>query len=160
MPDALPEQLITYLAMRDAQRAQAVDGFLANLTPRERALFHDAAVMGYVQGLMRDRSEGCPKDSLVMSVVADACLALPDLYPGVNQIASASAPEPIWQIETKQRGEWRQWVPDRDNAEEARAEYDSVVAGHGDRWAYRLVRSDTSRVIEARHDPEQQGQEA
>jgi hypothetical protein len=83
----LPDQLVAYLAERDAQRANAVDAFLTRLTPRERALFHDAAVMGYVQGLMRDREEGCPKDSQVMALVADACFAFPDLYPAVNAVA-------------------------------------------------------------------------
>ena len=87
----LPEQLVTYLTERDAQRADAVTTFLASLTDRERGLFHDAAVMGYVQGLMRDRAEGCPKDSQVMALVADACLALPDQYPTVNAIANEEA---------------------------------------------------------------------
>ena len=80
----LPEFLITYMQQRDAERADAVAAFLASLTDRERGLFHDAAVMGYVQGLMRDRSEGCPKDSQVMALVVDACFAFPDLYPTVN----------------------------------------------------------------------------
>jgi len=84
MSDTLPEPLLTYFAQREAARADAVTAFLASLTPRERGLFHDAAVMGYVQGLMRDRSEGCPKDSQVMALVVDACLAFPDLYPTVS----------------------------------------------------------------------------
>lgn len=81
---ALPDFLITYLLERDDQRANAVNAFLASLTDRERGLFHDAAVMGYVQGLMRPREEGAPKDSQVMSLVIDACFAFPDLYPAVN----------------------------------------------------------------------------
>jgi hypothetical protein len=81
--------MVNYLAERDAQRARAVDDFLDRLTPRERALFHDAAVMGYVQGLMRDREEGCPKDSTVMALVADACFAFPDLYPAVDSVRRA-----------------------------------------------------------------------
>jgi hypothetical protein len=84
MSDVLPEQLVTYLAARDAQRADAVSVFLASLTDRERGLVHDAAVMGYVQGLMRDREEGCPKDSAVMRLVVDACSAFPDLYPTIG----------------------------------------------------------------------------
>ena len=79
--------MVNYLAERDAQRARAVEAFLASLTDRERGLFHDAAVMGYVQGLMRDRAEGCPKDSRVMALVAAECLALPDLYPTVTAVA-------------------------------------------------------------------------
>lgn len=91
MSHGLPDPLVNYLAERDAQRANAranaVDAFLARLTPRERALFRDAAVMGYAQGLMRDREDGCPKDSQVMALVADACFAFPDLYPAVNAVA-------------------------------------------------------------------------
>lgn len=83
-PSPLPDFLTGYLEKRAADRASAVTTFLASLTPWERALFHDAAVMGYVQGLMRDRAEGCPKDSQVMALVVDACLAFPDAYPAVN----------------------------------------------------------------------------
>lgn len=94
MSHGLPDYLVTYLAKRDTQRAVEVDAFLAKLTPRERGLFHDAAVMGYVQGLMRDRSDGVPKDSRVMAVVAEECLALPDLYPAVNAIARQDGATP------------------------------------------------------------------
>lgn len=90
----LPEPLLAYFAQREQQRAAAVDAFLASLTDRERGLVHDAAVMGYVQGLMRDRAEGCPKDSQVMSLVIDACFAFPDLYPAVNAAADDTAEEP------------------------------------------------------------------
>jgi hypothetical protein len=80
----LPAALVTYLADRDAERADHVQAFLASLTHYERGLVHDAAVMGYVQGLMRDRSEGVPKDSQTIALVIDACFAFPDLYPTVN----------------------------------------------------------------------------
>jgi hypothetical protein len=80
----LPAALIDYFADRDQQRADRVTAFLASLTHYERGLVHDAAVMGYVQGLMRDRSEGVPKDSQTMALVIDACFAFPDLYPTVN----------------------------------------------------------------------------
>lgn len=80
----LPAPLLDYFEQRENARAEAVTAFLDSLTARERALFHDAAVMGYVQGLMRDRGEGIPKDSQTMALVVDACLALPDLYPAVN----------------------------------------------------------------------------
>ena len=91
MSHGLPDFMVSYLAERDAHPESEVEAFLSKLTARERGLFHDAAVMGYVQGLMRDRAEGCPKDSRVMALVADACLALPDLYPTVNAIAQDRA---------------------------------------------------------------------
>lgn len=103
MSHGLPDFLVNYLVERDAQRANAVDAFLERLTPRERGLFHDAAVMGYVQGLMRNQTEGCPKDPRIMALVAAECLALPDLYPTVTAVAqqgtasacrTIAAPEP------------------------------------------------------------------
>jgi hypothetical protein len=151
----LPEPLLAYLTERENQRATAVKDFLNKLTPRERGIFHDAAVMGYVQGLMRDRSEGVPKDSQTMALVADACFTHPDLYPVVNAIARIkTAPEPVWQIETLQRGTWRTWLGPRNDATEARSEYDQCVDSNGHRWAYRLVRTDTTRVVEAQHVPQ------
>ncbi|MFD7995473.1 hypothetical protein [Streptomyces mexicanus] len=84
MAHELPDFLVTYLAERQTQRATAVDSFLASLSNYERGLVHDAAVMGYVQGLMRDRSDGVPKDSETMALVIDACLAMPDLYSAIN----------------------------------------------------------------------------
>lgn len=160
MSAQLPEFLVTYLADRDAQRAKAVDDFLAKLTPRERHLVHDAAVMGYVQGLMRDREEGVPKDSQTIALVVDACFAFPDQYPGINAIARAKTPEPVWRLESNWHGAWEQWLVDRHDPDLARAEYDQCVADNGHRWAFRLVRTDTTRIIEAQHAPETGAQDA
>jgi hypothetical protein len=84
----IPDYLLTYLIKREEQRADAVTAFLGSLTNRERGLVHDMAVMGYVQGLMRDPGERMRKgdDPKVVSLVIDACLALPDLYPTVAAI--------------------------------------------------------------------------
>ena len=152
----LPASLITYLADRDTQRASAVDDFLNHLTPRERALVREAAVMGYIQGLMRDRSEGAPKDSATVRLVVDACFAFPDLYPAVSAIAGTAPPKPVWQIETHRRDTWSHWTPERHDGGEARAEYDQCVASNGHRWSFRLVRSDATRIIEAAHNAEEQ----
>ncbi|MFE5871623.1 hypothetical protein ACFQ6V_23665 [Streptomyces roseifaciens] len=92
MAEPLPEELASYLVQRDAERADAVRTFLASLTNRERGLVHDAAVMGYAQGLMRNRSEGCPKDSQVIALVVDACFAFPNLYPTVNTLVDDEPP--------------------------------------------------------------------
>jgi hypothetical protein len=86
----LPASLITYLADRDAAHAQAVTDLLDRLTPRERALIRDAAVMGYVRGRMHAQDEKHPKDGAVLAEVVDACLALPDLYPAINAVAQAT----------------------------------------------------------------------
>ncbi|MFJ7999014.1 hypothetical protein ACIQ7D_17965 [Streptomyces sp. NPDC096310] len=84
MAAELPEPLAAYLADREQQRTDRVTAFLDSLTDYERGLVHDAAVMGYVQGLMRDRSEGAPKDSQTMALVIKACFVFADLYPTVN----------------------------------------------------------------------------
>jgi len=81
---AIPEFLATYLAQRDAARADAVDSTLASLTDRERALVKEAAVMGYVQGMRHPQGEAYPKDSQVLALVIDACLAFSDLYPTIS----------------------------------------------------------------------------
>jgi hypothetical protein len=86
----LPETLIRYLAERNTQRAENVDAVVAALTERERRLVREAAVMAYVQGLMRDRAEGCPNDAVVLGLVVDACLAAPDLYPVISGVLPCS----------------------------------------------------------------------
>jgi hypothetical protein len=80
-PAVLPEQLIRYLAERDAQHAEAALNLLTGLTGREYLLVKEAAVMGYVQGMRHPREEAIPKDRQIALIVADAVLAVPDLYP-------------------------------------------------------------------------------
>lgn len=79
-----PDNLLTYIANRDAARHAHAAEVYGALTERERALVKDAAVMGFVQGLMREREEGVPKDSQIVALVVEACLAQPDLYPAIN----------------------------------------------------------------------------
>lgn len=84
MPNALPDFLVDYLAPRAVQRAEAVDTFLDSLTERERDLFRDAAVMGYVRGSLHPRDEEIPLNKAIVAEVVSACFAFPDLYPAVN----------------------------------------------------------------------------
>lgn len=86
----LPAALITYLAHREQQRAEAVDATLASLTERERRLIREAAVMGYVRGRMHPEGQDQPKDSTVLAEVVDACLAMPDLYPVISGVRPCS----------------------------------------------------------------------
>jgi methylaspartate ammonia-lyase len=94
MTTDLPEALVNYLVKRDTDRAAATAAVLDKLTPWERHLVHDAAVMGYVQGLMRDREDGVPKDSQVMALVVQECMAMPDLYPAIDAVAQRPSPAP------------------------------------------------------------------
>lgn len=80
----LPEPLLADIANRAAARANAAAEVYGALTERERGLVKDAAVMGYVQGLMRTREEGMPKDSQIVQLVVQECLAFPDLYPTLS----------------------------------------------------------------------------
>lgn len=80
----IPAELIDYVAARDRQRWQQADKAWTALTPREQRLVHDAAVMGYVQGVM---AAGClhrtkvPPDVAVIRLVIAACQSMADLYP-------------------------------------------------------------------------------
>ncbi|QQN79775.1 hypothetical protein [Streptomyces sp. XC 2026] len=90
MTAQIPEWLAADIATREAARHDRAAAAFAEATDRERALIHDAAVMGYVQGLIRSREEGAPKDSQVIALVIQECLAFPDLYPAVAALAEAA----------------------------------------------------------------------
>jgi len=151
----LPPDFVDYLAARDAQRADKVQAFLDSLTHRERALIHDAAVMGYIQGLERDRAEGCPKDSQVIRLVVDACFALPDKYPGVNGQLAPHPPTATFTVETPRRDEWGRWSPVMDAPEWAADSWNSALANVPGR-KFRMVRADTTYTVVAEHDPEEE----
>lgn len=149
----LPQALATYLAERDAQHADKAQAFLDSLTHRERALIHDAAVMGYVQGLRRDLSEGCPKDSHVVHLVIDACFAFPDKWPAVNGQLAPRPPTSTFTVETPRREEWGRWSPVMDDPEWAADSWNSALAS-GVARKFRMVRADTTYTVVAGHDPE------
>ncbi|GAX57273.1 hypothetical protein [Streptomyces olivochromogenes] len=79
-------QLDEYFAKRQAARAARVRAFLDSLTARERALFRDAAVMGYVRGTMHPRDAEVPLNQAIVDDVVHACFVYPDLYPAVATI--------------------------------------------------------------------------
>ncbi len=81
MSAEIPAFLLDYLAQRDAERAQGAADQYAALTERERGLVHDAAVMGYVQGMRHPQGERIPKDRFIVQLVVQECLAFADLYP-------------------------------------------------------------------------------
>ncbi len=88
---ALPDALLGYLAARDKARRDEIARTLAAMTDRERALFREAAVMGYAQGVRSElRSEmAYPADSVVVDLVVGACLAMPGLYPVLAGVVEA-----------------------------------------------------------------------
>lgn len=84
MTTDMPDYLVDYYVERQRQRAAAIETFLAGLSPFERVLVHDAAVMGYVRGSMHREGEDIPRDREIIADVVNACFAHPDLYPAVN----------------------------------------------------------------------------
>lgn len=88
----IPDELIRYLAVRDAQRDDRVNRALAALTDRERALVREAAVMGYVQGVGAARAKefDIPKDSEIVWRVIAGCQTFDDLYPTISALPDRS----------------------------------------------------------------------
>lgn len=68
------DQIAAYFEARARQRQQDIDARLAQLTPRERSLVRDAAVMGYVLGSRHPRDEDIPLDDAVMRSVVYAAI--------------------------------------------------------------------------------------
>ena len=81
----LPEGFANYLAARERDRNEQIDRALQEMTLRERTLVKEAAVMGYVRGVMASapstRDVQIPPDATVLREVVAACQAMPDLYP-------------------------------------------------------------------------------
>ncbi|MET7944404.1 hypothetical protein [Streptomyces sp. NPDC005302] len=67
--------------------------------------------------------------------------------------AEAHPPAVTWQIEAPRRDTWTRWSAPRDTRDEAREDYDRVVAWGGGWQPFRLVRADTTYTVEAEHQP-------
>lgn len=149
MTTDLPKPLLNYFTARQQQRTEAVTAFLDSLSDYERGLFHDAAVMGYVQGLMSNRSEGVPKDSLVMALVAQECQALPDLYPTVNAAFAERRVTVEYYVQTQQPdGTWVDSSSRTETPEAAVNLRDSLRRRIPD-VEHRLARRTTSVTVQA-----------
>jgi hypothetical protein len=88
--DATPDFLTSYLEQRQDDRANRVRALLAGLSGWEQLLVHDAAVMGYVQGMRHPAGEPIGKDRQTIAHVIDACLAFPDLYPAIKSLEAST----------------------------------------------------------------------
>ncbi|MEU3426619.1 hypothetical protein [Streptomyces gardneri] len=88
MTAELREQLAAYYETRARQREQDIDERLAELTPRERSLVRDAAVMGYVLGRMDERAHvEFPKDTPIARAVVYAALREDEHYAVLRGVA-------------------------------------------------------------------------
>jgi hypothetical protein len=82
---AVPDDLASYFAERQRQRTEEVNRALATMRPYERRLVREAAVMGYVRGVMAGRSRATlgeprdgdvPSDPAILADVIGACIAM------------------------------------------------------------------------------------
>lgn len=166
MAEALPEYLMTYLVDRDAQRAQAVDDFLTKITPRERALITQIAVMGYVQGIRHPEGERIPKNAPILakalapllSEVVDACFAFPDLYPAITAITryTADVQDSLdYFVQCQQPdGTWTQAAGPRNDLPTANQELERQRA-HRPELKFRVVQRQTSIVVYTLPEPDE-----
>jgi hypothetical protein len=83
----LEDELTRLFAANVQARMQRVEVVLLAMTPRERRLVHEVAVMANVQGMMAvGQGVSVPPDSLVLANVLMACLGFEDLYPTVARL--------------------------------------------------------------------------
>lgn len=83
IPDDLMVKLGEMFADNQRRREERAARALETMTPRERQLVREAAVMGYVQGV-RSTDGGhratIPPDSQILADVLIACASFADLY--------------------------------------------------------------------------------
>ncbi len=79
--------LAKYLKEMQQQRFEQLMQRLDGLTSRERTLVHEAAVMGWVLGVMRagGGEEHIPHDAEILVRVVSSCMNSSDLYPMIGQ---------------------------------------------------------------------------
>lgn len=77
-PAEFPPELMAYFEASARRREAEIDERLAELTPRERSLVRDAAVMGYVLGRIHPADEPHPKDTAALRAVVYAVLQEPE----------------------------------------------------------------------------------
>lgn len=81
---AIPEQLVRYLAARDKERAENVRLTWEKLSPREQRLVREAAVMGWVQGVRSipgSYKAEIPRDNEIVSRVLEGCFVFDRRHP-------------------------------------------------------------------------------
>lgn len=76
--------LLAYFEARQQQRVGDRQAVLRGLTKREQDLVREAAVMGYVRGVMAHSKE-IPDGYDIRDLVIDCCLSFSDLYPAMNR---------------------------------------------------------------------------
>lgn len=90
MSPEIEADLLRVFADGERRRAAQVERTLETLTPRERRLVREAAVMGYVEGAMDaapTKRGNIPQDSAIVAQVVLACISASERF---GMIAAAS----------------------------------------------------------------------
>lgn len=89
--ESMKEAIYRNIAERDAARRAEVEEGLKKLTERERRILREAAVMGYVRGVLAGQCGdfNIPNDTAVQNEVVTAIFAMPSrLYPVIHSLKS------------------------------------------------------------------------
>lgn len=87
----IPEDLLEYLVGRDAHHAANIQRAIDALTPFERRLLREAAVMGYVRGQLYGRDDRLPADHAMIRDAVGAAIAMD--FPLLSALARGERPE-------------------------------------------------------------------
>jgi len=113
----LPETFVRYLQDRQQEQLDARDTALAAMTPDERQLLHDAAVMGFVHGNIHGSahpydSNAFPRDAWIVATVLDACGGdVPRYHFLTPLMKTGKRPEPDW-ADLREAARKAGWTPD------------------------------------------------
>lgn len=83
---SMPEWVAEHLARREAGRTKAASKMLESLSPRNRKLVREAAIMGYVLGT-RNADGALPGDDAIVTCVLIEAMKNGDLYPAINRLS-------------------------------------------------------------------------
>lgn len=90
VPEDVTSMLAKVFAANAADRQRRYDALLETLTVREKLIFRDAAIAGFVQGTrfagLRHDAD-FPKDQHILTEALSAITSFPDLYPTVSGYA-------------------------------------------------------------------------
>ncbi|KIZ16877.1 hypothetical protein [Streptomyces natalensis] len=154
---ALPSFLADYLEQRAVHRTDAVNVVLASFTDWEKALVHDAAVMGYVQGMRHPQGEPIAKDRQTIAHVIDACLAFPDLYPAISTAAEMTTAERRETVEYFVQGQQPDGTWEQASSTTTDPDFATARLAARRKWRpgyqFRIARRTTTVVVEAYNTP-------
>ncbi|MEW1565742.1 hypothetical protein AB0454_22485 [Streptomyces sp. NPDC093509] len=97
-----------------------------------------------------------PADPATLAAIALTDIARQSKPDPADAVRDQPAADTSWTILTHRNGTWTPWLGERHTAAEAREDFNTTVAVHGTKWAFRLVRHDTTHTVEAEHQPDKE----